>query len=79
MIIPIRCFTCGNVLADKWVYYQAEIKRQYGNINKNRTDPIYMSSEVPNTIEKQLLDKLQLKRYCCRLRMLTHVDLSDIV
>lgn len=22
MIIPIRCFTCGKVLADKWKYYK---------------------------------------------------------
>ncbi len=22
MLIPVRCFTCGKVLADKWVSYQ---------------------------------------------------------
>ena len=22
MIIPVRCFTCGKVLADKWAYYE---------------------------------------------------------
>ena len=25
MIIPIKCFTCGNVLADKYLYYQKRV------------------------------------------------------
>ena len=25
MIIPIKCFTCGNVLADKYRYYQQKV------------------------------------------------------
>ena len=25
MIIPIKCFTCGNVLANKYRYYQQEV------------------------------------------------------
>jgi hypothetical protein len=28
MIIPIKCFTCGNVLADKYRYYLAEVRRR---------------------------------------------------
>ena len=28
MIIPIKCFTCGMVLADKYRYYQNEVRRQ---------------------------------------------------
>ena len=27
MIIPVRCFTCGKVLADKWNHYQKEIQK----------------------------------------------------
>ena len=27
MIIPIKCFTCGNVLADKYRYYQEEVRK----------------------------------------------------
>ena len=26
MIIPVRCFTCGKVLADKWEYYDKKVK-----------------------------------------------------
>ena len=36
MIIPIKCFTCGKVLADKYRYYQTEVRKikseeKYGN------------------------------------------------
>ncbi len=26
MIIPVKCFTCGNVLADKYEYYKREVR-----------------------------------------------------
>jgi len=27
MLIPIRCFTCGKTLADKWDWYEEEVKK----------------------------------------------------
>ena len=27
MIIPIKCFTCGNVLADKYLFYIKEVRK----------------------------------------------------
>ena len=27
MIIPIRCMGCGKVIADKWRYFQEELKK----------------------------------------------------
>ena len=28
MIIPVRCFTCGKVLGDKWNYYCKEVEKK---------------------------------------------------
>ena len=28
MIIPVKCFTCGTVLADKYRYYQNEVRKR---------------------------------------------------
>ena len=28
MSIPIKCFTCGGVLADKYRYFQDEVRRK---------------------------------------------------
>ncbi|MCQ5376780.1 MAG: DNA-directed RNA polymerase subunit N [Candidatus Methanomethylicia archaeon] len=27
MIIPVRCFTCGKVIADKWDEFKAEVAK----------------------------------------------------
>ena len=27
MIIPVKCFTCGNVLADKYLFYIKEVRK----------------------------------------------------
>ena len=32
MIIPVRCFTCGAVVADRWEEYDKRV-------NKNKEDP----------------------------------------
>ena len=34
MIIPVRCFTCGEVLADKWIPYITAIQDDKTKINK---------------------------------------------
>ena len=28
MIIPVKCFTCGKVLGDKYLYYVKEVRKQ---------------------------------------------------
>jgi DNA-directed RNA polymerase I, II, and III subunit RPABC5 len=64
---------CGNVLADKWLYYQQKVKELRGS-----TTPIYMDGKsIPDTAELKVLNHLGLTRYCCRKHMLTHVDLID--
>lgn len=75
MIIPIRCMNCGNILADKWIYYQKKVKELRGS---SKITPIYMDGKtVPDTAELKVLNELGLKRYCCRKHMLTHVDLIE--
>jgi DNA-directed RNA polymerase subunit N (RpoN/RPB10) len=75
MIIPIRCMNCGNVLADKWMFYQQKVKELRGS---KKAEPVYMDGKsVPDTPEVKVLEMLGLKRYCCRKHMLTHVDLID--
>ncbi len=75
MIIPIRCMNCGNVLADKWLFYQEKVKELRGT---SKPTPIYMDGKsIPDTAELKVLNAMGLKRYCCRKHMLTHVDLID--
>lgn len=75
MIIPVKCFTCGKVLADKYHYYMAEVnKKKHGKENK---EVVYLTKETTEkTPEGEVLDALGLNKMCCRRHMLTHVDIE---
>ena len=77
MIIPIKCFTCGKVLADKYNYFLKrvrEIKEQDGlDIQK----VIYLTEKnTAKTPEGIVMDELNLNKICCRRHMLSHVDIE---
>ena len=80
MIIPVRCVTCGKVLADKYEFYLAEVRRrkleQSDGQGKYNNDVVYFSvKNAEKTIEGKVMDELQLTKPCCRRHMLTHVDI----
>lgn len=76
MIIPIRCFTCGKVLADKWAAYERKVSELEKPDNKSE-DEIHQNFE--RNFKGKVLDELGIERICCRRHMLTHVDLIDII
>lgn len=82
MIIPVKCFTCGNVIANKYRYYQEQVrkkklaKRNNGeSINVDKV--LYLTKEFSDkTPEGEVLDELNMKKMCCRRHFLTHVDIE---
>ena len=77
MIIPIKCFTCGNVIADKYQYYRREVREQKLKKNLDPDEVIYLTKDnVQKTPEGQILDKLEITKMCCRRHFLTHVDIE---
>jgi DNA-directed RNA polymerase subunit N len=77
MIIPVKCFTCGNVLADKYRYFQSEVRRIKIAQGMKVDKVVYLTKEsVEKTPEGTVLDDLGLKNVCCRRHILTHVDIE---
>jgi len=85
MIIPVRCFTCGKILANLWPQYQSII---YNKTDENGSpyekidthDPKcfqYKNENDLQTIEYIALDRLHIHKYCCRTIMLSHIDMID--
>ncbi len=68
MIIPVRCFSCGKVVASDYVKFSDRIK----DIRSNGREPT--PEEISST-----LDDLNVNRYCCRRMILSHTDLIDEV
>jgi DNA-directed RNA polymerase subunit N (RpoN/RPB10) len=82
MIIPIKCFTCGNVIANKYRYYQEQVRKKKlakrGNGESIDIDKVlYLTKEFTDkTAEGEVLDELNMKKMCCRRHFLTHVDIE---
>jgi DNA-directed RNA polymerase subunit N len=59
MIVPVRCFSCGKVIGDKWENFKKRLEE----------------GEDPN----EILEELDITRYCCRRMLLSHVEIIDEV
>jgi DNA-directed RNA polymerase I, II, and III subunit RPABC5 len=77
MIIPVKCFTCGKVIGNKWDFYVREVRKNKLAKGQDLEKVIYLSpSNIEKTIEGKILDTLGLTRMCCRRHLLTHVDIE---
>ena len=87
MIIPIRCFTCGKVLADKWNYFNKKSKE----LEKSSEDTVLTIEDLKidedtktdnyfaSNKKGEILNELGLTKLCCRRHMLGHVDLIEVI
>ena len=82
MIIPVRCFTCNKVISDKWVPFIEKVSEKK-NTNTNDVKDLdieYIDLKNPNkSIEGQVMDELELHRYCCRRMFLGNVHLITYI
>ena len=75
---PIKCFTCGKVLADKYVYYENKIRsiKKANSQTENMDRLSYLTKNNMNiTPEGEVLNELKLTKLCCRRHLLTGVDI----
>ena len=49
MIIPVKCFTCGKVLADKYLFYLNEVKKIKHSSGMDENEVIYLTE---NNVKK---------------------------
>jgi DNA-directed RNA polymerase subunit N (RpoN/RPB10) len=77
MIIPVKCFTCGKVLANKYLFYTREVRKMKLDKEQDPDKVVYLTKDyAEKTPEGVVLDSLGLTRICCRRHMLTHVDIE---
>ena len=77
MIIPVRCLSCGKVIADVYDYFKEEVskRKEKANIDNSDLTTINLNKdEIKKTIEGEVLDELGIIKDCCRLCILTHID-----
>lgn len=77
MIIPIKCFTCGKVIANKYRYYCQEVRKRKLARDIDVDKVLYLTKEFRDkTPEGEVLDELNMTKMCCRRHFLTHVDID---
>ena len=86
MIIPVRCFTCGNVTGDKWGAFVSTVVEKKNVSAENvssKLDIEYINidddGKIEKTIEGKVLDDLGIHRYCCRRMFLGNVHLISYI
>jgi DNA-directed RNA polymerase subunit N (RpoN/RPB10) len=78
MLPPVRCFTCGKVIADKYEYYVKEVLSMSSKDKKEEKPKVDMR-HFDGTFTGPILDKLGLDRYCCRRMILGTEDMMDTI
>ena len=64
------CPTCGWFIGQKYIEYEKKLLV----INSNRD----LTNEEKEIETSKLLMELKLKRYCCKMRIMTYKDYIDI-
>jgi len=80
MIIPVRCFSCGKILADKYNAYKDIVNGKKLALKQDPNEPTIIdmnSDDVKKTPEGEALDDLGIHRMCCRKIVLYHIELID--
>lgn len=86
MIIPVRCFTCGNVTGDKWTAFVDTVIEKKNKSSENvssKLDIEYINidddGKIEKSIEGKVLDEFGIHKYCCRRMFLGNVHLISYI
>ena len=82
MIIPVRCFTCGHVLADKWIPYITTVQEEKNKLDDGPDEPnvTYIDLKNPKkSVEGAILDEMGVHKYCCRRMMISNTHLISSI
>lgn len=70
-MIYLKCPTCGTVIGNRQIPYETALTEIDNNPNIDETEKLEQKSK--------LLDSLGLKRYCCKMRIITFKSMPLII
>jgi DNA-directed RNA polymerase subunit N len=79
MIIPVRCFTCGKVLGNKWTTYERKVKELEEAQSKKKEETSELAANFDQNLKGKILDEMNIERICCRRHMLSHIEIAGII
>jgi DNA-directed RNA polymerase subunit N (RpoN/RPB10) len=70
-MLYFKCPTCKTILANKQIPFEEGLEKICENSS--------LTQEERDQKKMELLDQLEVKRMCCRMRMMSYVKLIEII
>ena len=70
-MLMFKCFTCRTLFANKQLIYEQKLESVCMNND--------LSEEEKNQVKSKILDELEIKRYCCRPRIMGYMKHIEVV
>lgn len=70
-MLYLRCPSCGTKLANHELEYEEKLKQICNNPN--------LSDKQEREAKEKLVNSFGLKRYCCKTRLMSYVDVIKII
>jgi DNA-directed RNA polymerase subunit N len=74
MMFPVRCFSCGKVLSDRWLEF-VEKRSALGEEAASGAGRPKQDGTVGRPVGK-ILDDMGVDRMCCRRHYIAHVEVD---
>jgi DNA-directed RNA polymerase subunit N (RpoN/RPB10) len=70
-MIYIRCPTCNYILGNRQKIYDKNLEEIESNPNNDEAQKL--------ELKQKLVELLQIKRYCCTMRVITYTNKTEII
>ena len=70
-MIYLKCPSCSYILGNRQIMYEQKLDE----INNNNN----VDEEEKTVLKTKLVESLNVKRYCCKMRIITFKQLTDII
>jgi DNA-directed RNA polymerase subunit N (RpoN/RPB10) len=70
-MIYLKCPTCGTIIGNRQIIYETKLKEIDNDPNIDEPEKLRQKTK--------LIDSLELKRYCCRMRIMTFKSKPDTI
>ena len=70
-MIYLKCQTCATVLGNREIKYEKGLEKIMNDSN--------ISDDKKRQLKTELLNSLGLKNPCCKMRIMSYIQLTDII
>ena len=69
-MIYLKCPTCGYIIGNRQIKFENGLKEIESDPNN--------TEDLKNKLKEELINSLDIKRYCCKMRVITYKNKTEI-